>query len=455
MGLLDEFLCALTPIEREQISKLPLKGKEDLVLRSLMPLGTDCIVKPPQFDISIDHLNKIQSVLLRKCFDAISDHDDIKLIRFLNQRNLNKHLDREIQRLEKELKQRELTPEELRPYYKEFFLSSVDVLAKYSNAEQSAYYQKKYLALVPKAEREMERCNTNAKFAYPYLVKAGMAVMTDNEKDEMGQYLLRLYHNAQKLNHLEAKVLCLKNLVYYHNYTRPNLELRYHYLTEMEHLVETAPEGSFSPMRHAITQADVAEFLFSANKLPEAFEKYRAVFNAYEDLMANKPYHCSRYMQVATLCGAYTDAWYMLEHHCKRSITHYHASLSPMAACNYVMYYLHLPDLANARKYLDVLNDVNNKQEYLVYDIYYRALETTWLWISGEHDTANTAAIRHIKFLRSHKVKQNYDPICLVFPLVQALYKVKLTRAALSKKHLDMQGQLNQGHFAIFGRLLV
>ena len=121
----------------------------------------------------------------------------------------------------------------------------------------------------------------------------------------------------------------------------------------------------------------------------------------------------------------------------------------------FVMYYLLLPDLTEARKSLDKLWEVNNKQDYLVYDVYYRALETTWLWASGEHETAYSTATRNIKYLRSKKIKQNYDPICLVFAVVQALYQNQKTRKALNAKHLQMLEQLQQGHFAIFARCLV
>ncbi len=454
MGLLDEFLCALTPNEREQVARMPLKGKEDLVLRSLMPQGTDCVARPPNFDISIDHLNKIQSVLLRKCYSNISGGDDVRLIWFLNQRNLNKHMHREIQRVEQELAAKHLLPEQLLPYYKEFFLSSVDVLARYFDPERARRYQEQYLALVPVETRETERCNCEAKYAYPHLVKAGMTVMTAEQKDQMGRYLLQLLENAQRLNHLEAMVLCLKNLVYYHNYTRPNIALRYRYLSQMESLVEGAPDGYFPNLRKAITRADMAEFLLSTNQWEQALEKYRAVFSQFPEQMANKPYHCARYTQTAVLCEAFAEASQVLDLHFKRHLAHYHASLSPMAATMFVMYYLHLPDLAQCRKHLDMLWEANNKQDYLVYEVYYRALETVWLWASNEHETANTAAARHIKYLRSRKIKQNYDPICLVFPYVQALYLHKTTRKELGKKHLGMKAQLNSGYFALFGKIL-
>lgn len=455
MGLLDEFLCALSQTEREQITQLPLKGKEDLVLRALMPKGTDCVTQPPNFDIGIDHLNKIQSVLLRKCYAVISGNDDVKLIWFLNQRNLPKHMYREINRVEKELEVKQLADAELLPYYKEFFMSSVDVMAKYFDAEQSKHRMEHYLALVPEAEREQERCNANAKYSYPYLVSMGMKVITDAQKQELGQYLLGLLEDARRLNHLEATVLCLKNMVYYYNYTVPGLNLRYQYLSEMAHLVENSPEGFFSPMRHAITRADLAEFLLSANRWDEALQQYRDLFAQYAHEMLDKPYHCAHYAHTAMLCGDMDLAWHLLDLYFKRHITHYNAALSAMAASLYVKYYLLLPDLPLAKKYLQTLWDVNNKQTYMVYEVYYRALETAWLWASKDYATAYSVAGRHIKYLQSNKIKQNYDPICLVFPYTQALYQAKTTRKPLSPKHLAMQQQLNQSHFAVFGKVLV
>lgn len=454
MGLLDEFLCALTQAEREQLAQLPLKGKENLVLRALMPHGTNCVVKPPQFGIGIDHLNKIQSVLLRKCYGAISGNDDIKLIWFLSQRHLNKHMYREVHRVEQEVKAQNLTNEELLPYYKEFFFSSVDVMARFFDPTMARHYMEQYLALVPDAELEMERCNTNAKFAYPYLIKSGMKVMTDAERDEMGHYLRGLLADSRRLNHLEAMVLNLKNLVYYHNYTRPNLHLRYQYLCEMEQIVEQSPPGYFAPIRHAIVRTDMADFLCSSNRLSEALEKFRSASRDFNEWMANKPYHHAKHIQTAILCGEMEEAFSILDKCFKRSITHHHPSLSPMAATLYAMYYLHLPHMEQCRKYVDILWEVNNKQEYLTYEVNYRALETTWLWVNNQHETANIAAARHIKFLRSRKIKQSYDPLCLVFPFVQALYRARITRNPLGLKHLAMKEQLHQGHFAIYGRLL-
>lgn len=98
MSLLSEYLRVLVPEEKERIRAINLTMREREVLTILLEYNENTQEKQRiSYGISSGNWDKLQSVLLRKCYDAIVPQGGEKLIQHLSTRyTLSKHIRKEV-----------------------------------------------------------------------------------------------------------------------------------------------------------------------------------------------------------------------------------------------------------------------------------------------------------------------------------------------------------------------
>lgn len=456
MGLLDELIDSLDNQELEKVRSIPLKGIEQQVMQELLQtrLPEQLPAKPLAPDMSLDHLYKVQSVLLRKCFKALVPEGESQLIWFLNKKSLYKLMFREIQRLDKELMKQSTTQERQQVLYRECFESSVDVMSAHFDESLARQYGDKYLMCVC-GNLEGEKVWVEVRLAYARMVKAAMRVCTPEEKQQIEQGWLSLLQAATIQQHHEAQMRSLKGLVYYYTYFNDNKQQRFAYLSRWEAICHQVPdEKRYISLKNWCAN-DMAEYHFSCNHFAESFRRYQLQLKmADSNGHAWGPYTASRYAQVAILCGEDVVAFELLQRFFAPALKSFQKALTPMSLVLHAQYYLHTGNMAEAKKCIARLHETNTKAHYEIYEVSYRALQTIWHWLGGEKSTAAQLAQAHIKYLRKRKISLDYDPLTMVFLVVLAMYKEQQDGKKLNKRNRQRQTDLSFGPHYLLGKLL-
>jgi hypothetical protein len=410
LSQLHALLQTLSDEECTLLHSIRLIGKEKEVFNFLLQHrstelpDSDNILK--SLDITDTHYYKINSVLLRKCYQCLVPGEGAALLQFLKLKNLFSLLRHEILTQDKKRSSSKDTDAD-----KEFYLSCfhyfIDFPYKYYDKKLTDAFGEKYL----KACGHEESDKLYVKY-HKLLADVNRMSARKNPKKALGVSIQELHKQEEALaksQHYLATYYLYRAISSYYNYYEKNNEKVLEYLQKAIGLKDKIAYffkidiGKFLELLYADT-------LFQNNKVAEAESIYSKAFKGgMPDNMFGYFYHCEQYALVLITTKEYDKALELLNRVFLPCIENKLDIYATRGAMCYVKLYLSNGELKNASHYLNIAKGINEKTFYLPFDVQLRVLENIYFFLKDDFEFALQLANRNIKFLRAQEQEEVFS----------------------------------------------
>ncbi|MCC6837841.1 MAG: hypothetical protein IT234_04800 [Bacteroidia bacterium] len=393
------------------------------------------------------HYYKINSVLLRKCYQLLVPEDGIDLLLFLRSKNLFTLLRHEILSQEKKNGDKNNTT-----FYLKCFHLCIDFPYKYYDEKMTAQFGEKYL-------RSKKDCTLSDKLYVKYHLMFSAVNRTAARKNPikaLGFGIKDLFKHEKELeksNHHLAKYYLYRSICSYYSYYEKNNDMIIAYLKKAIALKDHIAYF-FSVNIEQFLQLQYADALLNNNEVDQAEKIYASAFKqGVEPSMYGYYYHCEQYILVLIIQGEFVKAEELLKKIFEPCIQNKIDIYATRGAMSYVKLYLSSGDYKSALKYLNIGKVINEKTFYLPFDVQLRVLENVYFFMKKDYDFALQLANRNIKFIRSQEqnpVLEDYVKIWrMIITLINKILKeeeiteiIKEENRLLSREYANLYCRL-------------
>ncbi len=454
MNYLFRYLQLLTPGELDRLSGIALAPRERQVLDTLINLRTR--VEPERGEavdrigISSAHFDKICSLLLRQVYAAVVPQGGMALLYDLNRRSLQANFLHELRRQEKAVQAASISER------CQFYMDSIGLLARVSrkdfNEALMAKFAAKYDALRPSPD--------NAIVFEAYTIGAAIwsaAARGENTEKRMA-LAERLRVNAERLTPTTGPLALYRHyhaMALFHAQIDEIPAERLRYL-ELAAAVSRKHPGTVSEEEDVLLRCRIAEsYYFNGRDFRRAYRLYATLYRAHAGVLAREYYHTVKFVQLAIILGHERRAEQLLRAWFGRHVMAEHESIGTMGAITWAKLLLASGRAAEAKPYIDLGVQRNNKNTYVQYEIELRILETLYFIMIGDLDFADHLAARNIRYLRSKGftlASSRYYP--WLFKLLMDRIAAHNTMTPLPAELVAKLEEFNEGPAALYGLLL-
>ncbi|MCE3278776.1 MAG: hypothetical protein K0S44_967 [Bacteroidetes bacterium] len=454
MSQLQSLLQTLSDQELNELDSLRLIGKEKIVydytkkFRSVEFPDIPEVVK--ELGITEAHYYKINSILLRKAYNALIPQQGTDLLQFLKRKNVFNLLRHEIIVQDKKtsgLKNKK----DLKAFYLLCFHYLIDLPYKYYDKKLIDVFGKKYLS-VDKSRSDELYVKFHTLFADINRIAA-----RKNPKRSLGITVSDLLKYEKELegtdNHLALYYLYRCICSYYSYYDKQPKKV-IEYLKKAMNIKEQI--ASFFPIDISLfLQLLYADALFTDNQIAEAEKIYNKAFEkGVDENMYGYYFHCEQYALVSILREKYEQAKELLDEVFQPCIDNRMDIYATRGALCYVKLYLSNTDLKNALNYLNIAKVNNEKTFYLPFDVQLRVLENIYFFMKKDYDFSFQLANRNIKFLKAQEQTDIFENYLLLWKMIIAMINSITRKTELSEEIIKDYEFLNVGYSNLYCGLL-
>ncbi len=445
MNLLFDFINIALDPEIKCISAIPVKGKEkDVLLELLANRGNRDITKVETLDklnLTSSHFDKICSVLLDKCYEAIEPNGGFALIENLGRRlpSIEKHFYKEVY---KQLAENQNDYEFLQELL-ELFQNNLPIKSK----DHSVVEQIMGL-LVKTTTSENEALNLDIRLAAKKLhfeiEKDFAAQKIRFNKEEYPKKLEILEQRFDEGNkHTQSEILRTKNYMYLA-------------LLEPEKSIPAALEAIdifkkndffHSNVNLMRMQLRLAEAYYFTSQYRQALEMMREIYSSGM-YIPDKGYNNTKYIQLCLIEGEIEEAKNMLNMQLGAYAKGEYYALRDVITT--IKVNLFSGDYDNAHKLIVQGYEALVKAKYVQYEVELRNLEVAYFFLTGERDFVQQLCKRNIKFLRQNDFTIKTSRYPEFFMLIQAIIK----SPNFTARQQEMYDGWQLEAYAYYGRLL-
>lgn len=396
----------------EELNFLHLIGKEKNVFDYLKRRKSDVLPEIKQITetlgISDAHYYKINSVLLRKCYQVLIPQQGAELLQFLKRKNLFNLLRHEILFQDKKGFSGK-NVKEFESFYLSCFHYLIDLPYKYYDKKLTALFGTKYLATKGNSRAESQYIKFHVLFSDLNRIAA-----QKNPKRFLNitiDQLLNYEKELQDTTHYLAIYYLYRSICSYYSYydNQPKKVIEY---IQKAMKLKGHIAGFFTINIDVFLQLLYADALFTNNRLEEA-EKiyYKAFKEGVDENIYGYFYHCEQYALISITLKKYEQAKKLMDDVLQPCIDNRSDIYATRGAMSYVKLYLSNGELKQALNYLNLAKVNNEKTFYLPFDVQIRVLENFYFFLKKDYDFAFQLAIRNIKFLKAQDqtdIFQNY-----------------------------------------------
>ncbi|MFN8285607.1 MAG: hypothetical protein U0V74_02585 [Chitinophagales bacterium] len=440
MSFLLELVRTLKKEEVQKLLLMPVKGREEEVLQKTLSYRTttdevDSKIQE-ELGLSKSHFDKINSVLLEKCFGYLTDGSDAKVFTLLLQKQLLDLLYHEIKMREKaQLKTGK--EKEIREFYLQAFLATRKIGVNKLDLALVSKYATEYLKHFPKAGLEDK--------AEIWLMYEHSALFYNSVMGNSVSYEPQFW----KVIHKWEKELKGKNL------HRANFHLQlakanfYDFCSSdgdnLINSLETALQ-EFEAAKGGVPQAlkmyaftKLAKAYCQTDQFEKALETYKESFAIWPDLKRNV-YHPVMFAVIAIINHRFTEAEQMLNENTREVLTHRtDMGMFFNIARNYAVLHIHKNEFDKALEYIHMFLQVNRVETDLLGEILNRIVQNAYFAAIGDWETALSLVKKNKKFLANKPSSSMITEYEKFFNLLRSIIK---HRANGDKLPVDFEEQM-------------
>lgn len=460
MSQLHALFQTLDEKEFSILASLRLIGKEkdvfDLIKKyraNELP-ESDTILK--QLSITDTHYYKINSVLLRKCYEELIPPGGLQLLQYLKLKNLFHLLRHEALFQDKKLS-KEKKNGELEAFHLACFHYFIDFPYKFYDKKLTDTFGEKYL-------RSKKDSGDSDKLYVKYhklFSDVNRLAAKKNPQKALGMTGSDLMALEKQLlgteNHLATYYL-YRSICSYHTYYEKNNAIVQQYLKKAIGLQDKIAYF-FSINIGQFLQLLYADALFHNNQISEAEDIYTKAFReGVPENMYGYYYHCEQYALVSIILKRFDKSQQLLEKVFQPCIDNKLDIYATRGALCFVKLYLSKGDLKQASAYMGIAKAINEKTFYLPFDVQLRVLENIYFFLKRDHEFAQQLANRNIKFLRAQEKASGLNDYLLLWKtiigLLNCIYKQTEISEQILKDHQKLSGQYRNLYCDLIERLL-
>lgn len=452
MSLLSEYLSVLNPTEKKHVRTIPVSVREREVLAIMVEYDADKHEEQRILrGISRGNWDKLQSVLLRKCYDAIVPQGGEKLIQHLSARyTLSKHLFKEIAH-QRTVLIPTLSSEQKNVYYQMVLRTLLSIPLFDINEQVVRKLQRDYITVVP-AHKKNEQKSTVAsqiRSAKISSLASKMVLQKGREDKKLESVLLQEYRYAHSITSKKAMVYA--NLALFDYYAAIESEQQLVYIRQAATISKQIT--SFHTLDKQQILIKLATALYQVfNNFREACTEYESLFTLYPETK-NNIYPAAKYIQVCLILSRFTQAQTMLDFTFHKLLHHDKHTVAANAALNYAKYYTLTHQFNNALAMIQKGMNLLKRKLYVQYEIEFRNLQTAVLVQQGDTETALAVIERNQKYLRSKGFKSSNSDFHEYYIILRD-YITNPNRVIHSAMHRALLEKWSQGIYNVYGAIL-
>jgi len=433
LSQLQSLFQTLSDKEMDSLNGLRLIGKEKTVYDYTKAHRLQDFPEIPKvvadLKISDAHYYKINSVLLRKCYEVLVPGQGVELLHFLKQKNLFSLLRHEMLFQDKKFATGK-SKAELEKFYLCCFHYLIDLPYKYYDKKLIGSFGKKYLDTKNNADSDALYVKYHTLFADINRIAA-----RKNPKKSVGITITELLKHEKELEgtkHYLATYYLYRSICSYYSFYDNQPAKVIEYLKKAMTLKDKI--ASFFPIDISLfLQLLYADALFTNNQLGEAEEIYNKAFQAgVKENMYGYYFHCEQYALVSIIRGKYDQAKALLDKVFQPCIDNRLDIYATRGAMCYVKLYLSNSDLKNALSYLNLAKVINEKTFYLPFEVQLRVLENIYFFLKKDYEFSAQLAGRNIKFLKAQEQTDIFANYLLLWKTITGMIGCVTKRQAMN-----------------------
>ncbi|HEY6172142.1 MAG TPA: hypothetical protein VIX80_07790, partial [Candidatus Kapabacteria bacterium] len=350
---LHELLATLNEGELRSLAELGLKGKEkDLLNLYIQHIGKPAPSKESiraELSMSSSHIDKTNSVVLKKCYEALSGSDINKLWSILR----NKHLPRSLYH-SLALTEREALKSHDRKliaiFYKDAFecihtLSYQDYDPKEAERLKQCYYQ--FQSNVSNDERLM----IEGRHIRQLIINSvASSKNLEQFKSEVAGKISVLEITIDESVSKESVIQFYLAIALFYKQIEVNEEKQREYLTRCKNIILSNQEH-FPLEDIPLLELKIADTYFQESSFTEAYRRYCQVVPPVKDLLRTQFFHLTTYAHLASLCKEFDDTDSIVKEFFSPYYSSQNWQVQTMADITLAKRYLYSGDLAKAKKH--------------------------------------------------------------------------------------------------------
>ncbi len=401
MNYLFQYLRTLTPQEEELLRAVPLTPREGEVLATLLALReTPEVTKEEavgRLRMSGAMFDKTCSLLLRHAFAAIVPQGGLPLLRDLCRRGPRPLFLHEMKRQEKELRE-EGDTERRAGFYRSLFDLLHERFGSDYDEKLSHRIARRLLALQPSPDNAIycDACILGARIWTIAAQGTGKKM-----KETIGRRLEAVERRVTPQTDPVARFRLMNARIVYHGQFGYDPERRLELLRESVALCDAHPDVLPLEIKVGALCKIAEEHYFYRTDLKTPYLMYRDLFRRHADLLATDYYHATKFFQLSLINGDHKGAEKLLRKYYGYDLRMEIAGRSKMGAINWTKFFLVTGKMEEARRFLDLAFEQNQKKFYVQYEVECRLLQTAWFYLNGDFETVELMAPANIKYLRS------------------------------------------------------
>lgn len=452
---LHEFLSALTESERGTISDLPLRGKEhDLLALYLRFIGKTAPSKDTisrELMMSPSHIDKTNSLVLKKCYEALAPKGYIQLWDLFRHRHLPRHMYHDFSLRERDIKKAD-DSKALAQFYLDAFETIHQLTYQDYDTKEAERFMRLYLELSPNISNG-DRLMLEGRFFRQRITNQ-----------------LASSKRVSSLVHLEKKLIELEQLIdasveplpivqydlaaaHFYKIVIPDTKKQRTYLMRAIEIVDKSPE-QFALEDPPLLRLKVADTYFQDTEFEKAYRMYSELIPKEKDKIRTQFFHLATYAHLATLCQKYLETDEIIEEFFHPYANGQNWQLQTMMDVLSTKRYLASGEIEKAKKHIDSGFLTNEKGIIMSFDIELRKLETLYFALSGDFGFAEDLIAKHIKFLHSKKISVRESLHGKFFKVMREIINERTIGKKLPKKTEELLAEQSSSFQAIYGILL-
>ncbi len=453
---LHSLLAALDGAELTLLRSLELPAKEralfDLYLARISSQAPTKDEAGKLLHITGSHFDKINSLLLKKCYDVLVPNGGGELWLFLRRKNLSRHFYHELALDERQLL-RDGDPEALAAFYLSGFENIHQLTFLTYDPKIARRYMDRYFEIKDQIT-PAERLMIEGRLVRQQIINGNSLGMQQKQKEKFYEDLLRLGELIPRVDTPEPIVQFYLAFALYYKSVSVDPKKNREQLTRAHSIIVANPK-EFIDEDEVLLRCMIADTFYQESNFDEAYTQYQTVFAEWEAVMRSQFFFCSSYVQLAVLTNHFTEAKEILDRIFGQHLESLdNAQAATTAAISYAEFALHSGDFDQGKKYIDAAFRHNDKNRLVAFEIKLRKLEAVCFALKGDYLFAESLISKDLKYLQSRGYTLAKSPHGWFFKCLSAIIDERTNGKKLSAKLEAKYQDSLLGFGAIHGKLL-
>ncbi len=457
MPVIYQLLKTLNEQELKKVSTLPFQERERDVLQVMLhinnkvfPSSTVC----KKLKITTSHLDKINSILLKKIIESLAGKNIYDQIFYLNHKNGLWHaVKRIINNHEQKVILHSNDKNEKFIFYKFCFEWLITIAS--DNDNDLNHYAKMIIENCDESKlKETELWIKIVLFRKEINLAASQALFNNPEKQKALIFKLQetiaeaeRINSAQCLYKAKLAGVVLNNILQQFEHSKI-------LINDINLLFKTKAD-QFSQNDILIAQWHHAQKLYYSGSFNESFDLYHKLFDELDEKGSSKWYiFITEYFQVSLITNHNDIAKELLSGYYSKFYNDSNGSFYLSALIQYVKYLLFTHQYDKANSNLKELQKQTSKTSSLQFQFALRELTLAQYYLTGDFNNAMVVAEKNLKFMRSKKIHTLIPEYTYHSRLTKSIIKIKQKARPFTADESDMYLKMQAGTLSQYGLLL-